>query len=246
MRFRGPPLVLGGVAIAAVAIAVVVLLTFPQLVGGPAASGPPASLVDEGCARRRHRSSWDPCRSARHVTGEFRPSFSFDIADQGWIANRDAPDIFGVIRDSAPRGSVQFLRVREVVPNACIAGDDDASAGPVVADPLAALEGLEHLTLQDRRPVTVGGYEGTQVDVIVADSALAACGGLVGADVPIFRAGDEVWGASPGERFRLVTVDVGDEVVTIVLSTDWTETPSVQELEDLLVVGERLLGSVRF
>ena len=187
-----------------------------------------------------------PLSIGTHTTGEFRPSVSFDIADQGWIANRDTPDIFGVIRDSAPRGSVQFLRVQEVVPNACIAGGDDASPGPVVADPLAALEGLEHLTLQDQRPVTVGGYEGTQVDVTVSDAALAACGGLVGADVPIFRAGDEVWGASPGERFRLITVDVGDEVVTIVLSTDWTETPSVQELEDLLAVGQRLLDSVGF
>ena len=94
--------------------------------------------------------------------------------------------------------------------------------------------------------MTVGGYDGTQVDVVVSDAALAACGGLVGGDVPIFRAGDEVWGASPGERFRLVTVEVGGEVVTIVLSTDWTETPSVQEMEDLLVVGQRLLDSVRF
>ena len=186
-----------------------------------------------------------PLSIGTYTTGEFDPSVSFDIADQGWIANRDAPDIFGVIRDSAPRGSVQFLRVREVVPNACIAGDD-ASPGPVVADPLAVLEGLEYLALQDRRPVTVGGHEGTQVDVTVSEAALAACGGLVGSDVPIFRAGDETWGATPGERFRLVTVDVGDEVVTIVLSTDWTETPSVQEFEDLLVVGGRLLDSVGF
>ena len=75
---------------------------------------------------------------------------------------------------------------------------------------------------------------------------VVACGGLVGADVPIFRAGDEVWGASPGERFRVAAVKVGDEVVTVVLSTDWTATPSVQELEDLLDVGQRLLDGVRF
>ena len=43
-----------------------------------------------------------------------------------------------------------------------------------------------------------------------------------------------------------MTFEVGDEVVTIVLSTDWTETPSVQEFEDLLGVGQRLLDSVRF
>ncbi len=187
-----------------------------------------------------------PLSIGTYTTSEFRPSVNFDIADQGWIANRDRPDIFGLVRDSAPRGSVQFLRVREVFPNACIAGDDGASTAPVVVDPLAALAGLEHLTLQDPRPTTVGEYQGQQVDVTVSDGALAACGGLVGADVPIFRAGDEVWGAAPGERFRLITLDIGGQAVTIVLSTDWTETPSVQELEDLLAVGQRLLGGVRF
>ena len=154
--------------------------------------------------------------------------------------------MFGLIRDPAPLGSVQFLRVREVVPSPCLAGAEGASTGPVLADPLGVLEGLEHLVLQDPKPTTIGEYQGDQVDVTVSEGALAACGGLVGADVPIFRTGDEVWGASPGEQFRVATVKVGDEVVTIVLSTDWTATPSVQELEDLLDVGQRLLDSVRF
>jgi hypothetical protein len=84
------------------------------------------------------------------------------------------------------------------------------------------------------------------VDVTVADGALAACGGLVGLEVAVFDVGDEVWSASPGERFRLVSVDVGNEPVTIVLSSDWTATQSVQELEDLLVLGERVLETVEF
>ena len=231
-----------------------IALAGSQLVGVPAASVPAASArprgpgrepLGEGCATTAP-VVMGPMSIGTYTTSEFRPSVTFDIADQGWIANRDGPDIFGLIRGAAPRGSVQFLRVREVIPNACIAGGDGASAGPVPIDPLAALEGLEHLTLQDRKPTTVGGYQGNQVDVTVSEGALAACGGLVGADVPIFRAGDEVWGATPGERFRLITLDVGGEVVTIVLSTDWTETPSVQELEDLLAVGQRFLGSVRF
>ena len=187
-----------------------------------------------------------PLSIGTYSTSEFRPPVTFDIADQGWIANRDGPDMFGLIRDAAPRGSVQFLRVQEVIPSPCIAGGEGASTATVLADPLAALEGLEHLTLQDPQPTTMGQYQGNQVDVTVSEGALAACGGLVGADVPIFRAGDEVWGASPGERFRLMTFEVGDEVVTVALSTDWTETPSVQEFEDLLAVGQRLLDSVRF
>ena len=237
--------IVGGVAVAAVALSIVIAFAGSRLVGVPAASVPAASLLAKA-GPTTAQVVMGPLSIGTYTTREFRPSVRFDIADQGWIANRDGPDMFGLIRDSAPRGSVQFLRVREVVPNACIAGGDGASAGSVPIDPLAVLEGLEHLTLQNQKPTTVGEYQGNQVDVTVSEAALAACGGLVGADVPIFRAGDEVWGASPGERFRLITVEVGDEVVTIVLSTDWTETPSVQELEDLLAVGQRLLGGVRF
>ena len=110
-----------------------------------------------------------PLSIGTYATSEFRPSVEFDIADQGWIANRDGPDMFGLIRDSAPRGSVQFLRVQEVIPSPCIAGGDGASTGPVLADPLAALEGLEHLTLQDPKPTTMGDYQGNQVDVTVSE-----------------------------------------------------------------------------
>ena len=243
-------IMVGGVAVAAVALSIVIAFAGFRLVGGPAASLPAASLPAASLSAKAAPTTapvvMGPMSIGTYKTGEFRPSVTFDIADQGWIANRDGPDMFGLIRDAAPRGSVQFLRVGEVIPNACIAGGDGASAGPVPVDPLAALEGLEHLTLQNEKPTTVGEYQGTQVDVTVSDGALAACGGLVGADVPIFRAGDEVWGASPGERFRVITLDIGGEVVTIVLSTDWTATPSIQEFEDLLAVGQRLLGSVRF
>ncbi len=92
--------------------------------------------------------------------------------------------------------------------------------------------------------VQVGGFSGEQVDVTVSDGVLAACGGLVGLEVALFGAGEEVWRASPGERFRLISVGFGDQAVTLLLSTDWTQTPSVQELEDLLELGQRVLDSV--
>jgi hypothetical protein len=37
---------------------------------------------------------------------------------------------------------------------------------------------------------------------------------------------------------------VAGQAVTIVMSTDWTETQSVQELEDLLELGQRIVDSV--
>ena len=102
------------------------------------------------------------------------------------------------------------------------------------------------LELANQQTAQVGGYTGQQVDVTVADGVLAACGGLAGAEAAIFGAGEEVWGASPGERFTIIAVGVGDQAVTILLSTDWTQTPSVQELENLLEHGQRVLDSVGF
>ena len=84
------------------------------------------------------------------------------------------------------------------------------------------------------------------MEVTVSDGVLAACGGLAGGEASIFRAGDEVWGAASGERFRLISVGVGDQAVTVLLSTDWTQTPSVQELENLYELGQHVLDSVGF
>jgi hypothetical protein len=69
---------------------------------------------------------------------------------------------------------------------------------------------------------------------------------MPGGEAAIFRAGAEIWNASPGERFELISVVVDDEPVTIVMSTDWTQTPSVQELVNLLDYGQRVINSVEF
>ena len=79
----------------------------------------------------------------------------------------------------------------------------------------------------------------------MSDGVLAACGGLAGGEAALFDAG-EVWKASPGEEFTLISVDVSGQAVTILVSTDWTETPPLQELESLRQHGQRVLDSVRF
>ena len=187
-----------------------------------------------------------PLPIGAYGSSAFQPPFTFDVVDQGWVATRDRPEILGLIRDAAPRGSVHFLRVQEVIENPCVEGGEGARTAPGAADLLTELEALDHLSLLDRQPVQVGGFTGEQADVTVSDGVLAACGGLVGGEVAIFDAGEEVWKATPGERFRLISVAVGDEPITILLSTDWTETPSVQELESLLEIGQRVLDSVEF
>ena len=170
---------------------------------------------------------------------------TFHIIDQDWTANRDQPAVLSLIRDAAPRGNVTFLRVDEVIAQPCVEGGEGTQPPPGAADLLTELGKLEHLTLSGRRFAQIGAYTGEQVEVTVSQGVLAACGGLAGAEASIFRAGDEVWGAASGERFRLISVGVGDQALTILLSTDWTETPSVQELEALYAIGQTILDSVR-
>jgi len=185
-----------------------------------------------------------PLSIGSYATSSFVPGFTFDIADTGWSANRDAPGLFGLVREEAPDGSVFLARVQEVIANPCVQGGE-GSTGPAagVIDQLAA---LGHVEVANAEPALVGGLPAEQVDVTVADGALAACGGLVGADAAMFLLGDETWSATPGERFRLVAVTVGGQEVTVLMSIDWTQAHSVPELEALFALGDKLLETVHF
>jgi class 3 adenylate cyclase len=239
---RGVPrsVILGAAGLAAAVVVAIAAVVGSQYLANPAASPSPTGLP------AAQPVAIGPLPIGTYTSQKFQPPVTFEIADQGWTANRDRAEIFGLIRDGAPRGSVFFLRVDEVIANPCVEGGDGAQTGLGAADLLSGLEALEHLVLANREPAGVGGFAGQQVDVTVSDGALAACGGLAGSEAALFGAGEEVWSASPGERFRLISVDVGDQAVAVLLSTDWTQTRSVQELEDLLDLGQRVLDSVRF
>jgi class 3 adenylate cyclase len=245
MNARAPrevprPVVLGAAGIAVAIIAAIAALGVSGFLANPAPSAsaeaaPSAQLVAIG-----------PLPIGTYRSQAFRPSVTFDIVDPGWSANRDVADVLGLIREAEPLGSVHFLRVREVIVDPCVEGGEGAQTGPGAADLLAELQGLAHLTLSDLESAQVGGYAAQQMDVTVSEGALAACGGLAGGGVALFGAGDEVWEASPGERFRLISVAVGDEAVTILVSTEWTPTQSVQEQEALRERAQQVLDSVEF
>jgi hypothetical protein len=187
-----------------------------------------------------------PLAIGRYASAAFQPPIAFDIGDLGWSASRDLPGMLGVLRDDAPRGSVYFLRVGEVIASPCSEAGAEGNTRPATGDVIAEMRALAHLTVEPAVPVTVGGRAGQQVEVTVSDGALAACGGLAGAEVSLFGVGEETWRVSSGERFRLTSVPVGDQEVKIVLSTDWTQTHSVQEIQSLYELGGRVVGSVAF
>lgn len=231
---------LGALGLAVVGLAAVAALFgaqfLPNLRASPGPSVAPAVDVVIG-----------PLAVGSYRSQAFQPPFTFDVVDQGWTANRDLAEMFGLVREAAPRGSLVLLRVDDVIDNPCVAeGAGGTQPGPAPGDLFTELEALPHLVLANRGPVTVAGVSGEQVDVTVTDGALAACGGLVGSEVAIFGAGDEVWRAASGERFRVMAIDVGGAAVTILMSIDWTASQSVQELEDLLELGQRIVDSLAF
>jgi class 3 adenylate cyclase len=228
----------GGVALAAV-VAILALAVSGSL-------GSPGASSSAEAAASAQPVVIGPLPIGTYASQEFQPPVTFRIVDQGWSANRDLAEVLGLIREVAPRGSVYFLRVDEVIASPCVQGGEGTQMGLGAADLLSEVEALEHLEVANHQPVQVGGFSGEQVDVTVSDGVFAACGGLAGGEAAIFRAGEEVWGASPGERFRLISVGDGDQAVSILLSTDWTQTPSVQELENLLELGQTVIDSVGF
>ena len=235
------PMVLAAAGLGFAFVVVIAAVAGSQILTNPGAS-PPASPPPAVKA-----VVIGPLPIDTYQSQAFQPAVTFRIGDLGWTANRDVLGILGLIREAAPRGSVFFLRVDEVFASPCVQGGEGTQTGPGSTDVIGDLAPLEHLELANEQPVQVGGFAGRQVDVTVSDGVFAACGGLAGGgDASIFRAGDEVWGASPGERFRLISVVVDDQPVTIVMSTDWTQTPSVQELENLLVLARNVLDSVTF
>ena len=237
------PVLLGGAGLAVAVLVAVAALAGSQLMGNPAAT---AGVSQAPASGAMQPVVIGPLDIGAYRSQQFRPAVSFVIDDLDWTANRDAPGVLGLVRDQTPRGSVYFLRVQGVITNPCTQEGTGAEQAPSALSLLTQLENLRFLVVSERVPVTVAGLTGQQVDIDVQDSVLAACGGLVGGDVPLLIAGDEIVGFSSGERFRLITVEVEDQAVTILMSTDWTQTPSVQELIQLLELGKNIVDSVDF
>lgn len=232
--------VVGAAATLAIVVVGVAVLVWPRLVPGPAGSPSPSA------APAAQPVAIGPLRIGSYVSQAFQPPVTFDIGETGWSASRDVAEMLGLVREDSPAGNLTLLRVDHVNTNPCGEDPDATQTSLGASDIVAALRGLPHLALSDSQPLVIGGYTGEQVDVTVTDAALAACGGLAGGEVPVFTAGADVWRASPGERFRLVSVNAGDKTVIILVSADWARTPSVQLLEQMLDSGQRVLATVRF
>lgn len=111
---------------------------------------------------------------------------------------------------------------------------------------MSAIQSLPYVEVGDVSPINVGGSSGLSADVTVAEGALAACGGFGDGDVALFPVGDDLWRAQPGERFRLQSVDVDGQTVTVLIGGDQSPARSVSELEAFFEFSDRVVQSVNF
>jgi class 3 adenylate cyclase len=239
---------LGAAALGAVAVVAIVVTAGSMLLGNPAGSPGSSKASSASAGPTAQPAVIGALALGTYRSREFQPPITFRIADQGWAAQRDHPELFGLVREVAPLGNLYMLRVQEVLANPCVEGGEGqgAQTGPGALSLLTQVENLQHLDVTERVPVAVGGHPGHQVDITIDESVLAACAGLAGGEVPLFFAGEEVWRASPGELFRLISVDVGGQAVAIAISADWSRPPSVPEWERLLQQCRRILDDVQF
>jgi hypothetical protein len=224
----------GAAIVLAVVLGATVLPTLPGVLQSPApeVTAQPVAI--------------GPLDLGTYATREFVPHFTFDITNTGWSASGDAAGLVGLVREGTPRGSLDVARIDEVIQNPCNRAGDAGSTGPVPTDVIKELQALEQFTVSEVKPVEIDGRLSQQADVTISESALAACSGIAGADVGVFGIGGQTWGGAGGERFRLLAVTVGDEPVTILISLDWTQAHSVQQLEDMIEFGQSVVDRMHF
>jgi class 3 adenylate cyclase len=237
------PVVAGGIVLAAAAVIALAAFAGSRLLPGVGASPSP-----DAAAGSPKPVAIGALPIGTYTTTGFQPEMTFVIRDQGWAATRDLPATLELVRETSPRGSIHFLRIGAIVEDPCLqgAGGGGSQTGPSSIGLLTALDSLPHVALTGRTAIDVAGIPAEQVDVQVSEASLAACGGLADAGVALFAAGDETWSAAPGERFRLVTFSVGKDPITYIVSADWTQTPAVEEMENLQKLGQTILDHVRF
>jgi len=178
-------------------------------------------------------------------TRDFRPPFSVTVNEPDWQAYQVTPEAVGLLREQEPTGHLDIGKIRGVITEPCNALGQAVSAGETPEDLMDAVRGVLFLNPGPEREISVGDYEGKAMDIVIDQGAQAACGGLAGGDVAVFKIGSLNWGGSPSELLRLIAIDVNGETVSMLLSGD-DPTGSVPSVEQFMNSAEQVVQSIRF
>ena len=170
------------------------------------------------------RASCSPClgelAGGTQSSASFKPVLSYTVP-AGWINHYDAPDGFGLMPDvpgnrsnyeSGTRTLQDLTLIRSVRVAASDCSDAPAAGvGLLAADIVGAIAERPGLETSVPVDVSVGGLSGKQIDVALASDWKTPCPDSEGQpSVPLIKSAGEGahWGAVPGERFRLIVLDL--------------------------------------
>ena len=172
-------------------------------------------------------------RPGKYVTDEFKPAFSFEVVDKGWVVGGAEERGILDMRQGVEGGVLSFLNEQEVFDPSKPGELDNV---PAPKNLITWLQRHPYLETEQPQPATIGGVKGMQLDAVVADDVPASeCGDNC---LGLFMITREIpWVAYEKERVRFIVLeDVGGERVTIAveaLAVDFEEfLPKAQETID--------------
>jgi hypothetical protein len=193
----------------------------------------PTDIPTDGTCEEEH-TCLGLLAAGPHHTSVFSPAFAFSMPEAGWENLADSGGTFDLLPIAEPGDLILVLRrPRATEPD----GTLDSSGGSTVESLTTWLAANTSLTVSAPEPISVGGLDGSRVDVSVAPNATnhpSDC--PVPVCVGIFRGKDPStkttwvwdWGVGSLEKQRLYLLSGNEDVILIVVdSFDGTTFDSV-------------------
>jgi hypothetical protein len=183
--------------------------------GGGGGGNEEQAKAKEGAKTRTLPPSEVALRPGEYRSEEFEPSLSFHVG-KGWAnSEQELPDFIELAWQEQP-GYLRFANINEVYKP----GTQDVVEAP--EDLVGWLQDHPDLKTGEPEPITVGGIEGVQIDVLVRDLPEDVYGecGVECVDIAPLSGGEQgVYFKEVNKRRVIVLEDVKGETVTIDFST---------------------------
>jgi class 3 adenylate cyclase len=227
-------------------------------VGSGSPSAPASTVPSDGAALLSVPSiddpEWAPVDTppGAYQLEEFRPSTRLEIDSDGWQASEELPD--GFTLDYRPRGPGEPIDgivtagiIQVVFSGPC----RDAATETIALDPKSLVDWLRAnpaLETSDPRSANLGSWSGLAVDITPAttpdceppEDVPEAAKQRIRTATYVFQFADNTFWLGPGEKARVVVVDVDGRPVTVIANAPGTG------FDDFISVAQPIVDSLRF
>jgi hypothetical protein len=223
---RGLPVTVGIVLLA--------LLLALAVVGCSGGGGQPQQQEE---AKASAVPEYGDLRPGKYVTDEFKPAFSFEVVDEGWVVGGAEERGILDMKQGAEGPVLSFVNEQEVFDPS---KPRDMVSVPSPKNLVTWLQRHPYLQTEQPQSVSIGGVKGVQLDAVVADVPATECGDTC---LGLFMVTLEIpWVVYEKERVRFTVLeDVGGERVTIAVGA-----PAVEDFEEFLPKAQKVIDTVKW